>query len=64
MTKVVVGVPANSVAKLVLPGGDASLVTECGLPLSRVKGARVLDTGGGQIAVGLEPGRYEFEVPR
>ena len=62
--KVIVAVPANCSARLLLPVSDVSSITEKGLALSEVRGLKTFKNRPNQAALDLKPGRYEFDIIR
>jgi PelA/Pel-15E family pectate lyase len=61
--RLVVGIPPNTRAEVVLPARDAAAVLLDGAPLARHALAEVHPDGQGRPVVALPSGRYEFLLP-
>ncbi|MFZ5830472.1 MAG: family 78 glycoside hydrolase catalytic domain, partial [Planctomycetota bacterium] len=55
-----VTIPANTSAKVVLPTGDSSSITESGKPLAKAREVRMVDAEGGEAVLSIGSGTYRF----
>jgi alpha-L-rhamnosidase len=61
--RLVVEIPPNTRATVVLPTGDAAGVRESGTPVEEAAGVEVLRQQAEQVRLQIGSGRYEFECP-
>jgi alpha-L-rhamnosidase len=59
----VVSIPANTTATIVLPTADAATVTESDKPLAQAEGVKVLETSDGVVRLEVGAGEYRFVMP-
>lgn len=60
---IIVTIPANTTATVVLPIADAAAVTENGKPLDKVEGLKLLGTVDNEVRVAVGAGEYYFVLP-
>ena len=60
---VIVAIPANTTATVVLPTTDASAVTEDGKPLDQAEGVKVLGGSSDEVRLEIGAGEYHFVMP-
>lgn len=57
-------IPANTTARIYLPASSGKIVTEGGIPLSKVEGVRIDSPSGSDVTVEVGSGTYHFVVTR
>ncbi len=63
MATLKVTVPANSTAKVHIPAGQDSQITEGNISVAEAEGVELLGTAAGEIVFGIGSGEYVFRFP-
>ena len=59
----IVTIPANTTATVVLPTPNPAAVTESGKPIEQAEGVKVLGSSSGETRLEIGAGEYYFVVP-
>jgi alpha-L-rhamnosidase len=60
---VMVSIPANTTATVVLPASDPATVTESGKPIDQAEGVKSLGASQGESRFEIGAGEYHFAMP-